>query len=320
MDDMTTRTTDRSGTQRIDRPSAQARGSRAALDADDLTWSKGHRIAFRAFSGLTALFMLAVFVFGLLEVVIMWLPGDTLLSIDSGETYPGGLLVHRSHFMAVGLVAWTVVPAVLVQVRKPGRRVAPMLVAVVMGVAGLVAFGLDGTLAAWVTEDLLLTLPIFVLAALHPRVRQLFRRPDFHPDMIRWGVTGAVPWALYALTQAGLQFRPAPGDVHGGIEHWGTAFMMAVAVISCAVIGASDHEGWRLPAWTAALASVLFGVHSLVFPGLASGLPPIAAVGAVAWGVVYAVALARRSRAPVAATSRSQVQRRVVGEGRQHVP
>lgn len=300
MDDTTTRATTRART--IDGASPQARSSRDAVDADDLTWARGHRITFRVLSWLTALFMLAVFVFGLLEVVIMWLPGDTLLSMDSGEAYPGGLLVHRSHFMAIGLVAWTVVPAVLVQVRKPWRRVAPMLVAVVMGLAGLAAFGLDGTLMAWVTEDLLLILPIFVLAALHPRARDLFRRPDFHPDMVRWAVVGAVPWAVYALLQAQLQFRPAPGDVHGGIEHWGTAFLMAVAVISCAVIGASDHDGWRQPAWTAALASVLFGVHSLVFPGLASGLPLIAAVGAVAWGVVYTVALVRRSRAPVGAT------------------
>lgn len=303
MGDITTGTTDRSRAQRIGAAHGQAQDDRPGRPADDLTWSRGHRITFRIFSGMTALFMLAVFVFGLLELVIMWLPDETLLSMGrDDEAYPGGLLVHRSHFMAIGLVAWTVVPAVLVQVRKPWRRVAPMVVAVVMGLAGLVAFGLDGTLMAWVTEDLLLILPIFVLAALHPRVRDLFRRPNFHPEMIRWGVIGAVPWAVYALMQAQLQFRPAPGDVHAGIEHWGTAFLMAVAVISCAVTGASDHDGWRLPAWTAALASVLFGAHSLVFPGLASGLPLVAAVGAVAWGVVYAVALVRRSRVPVPAT------------------
>ncbi len=301
MGDMTTRPADRTGARGIDGVSGGAGGSRAAVDADDLTWSRGHRIAFRVFSVLLALFMLAVFVFGLLELVVMWLPGEALLSTFGGEEYPGGLLVHRSHFMAIGLVAWTIVPAVLVQLRKPWRRVAPMLVAVVMAIAGLVAFGLDGTLMEWITEDLLLTLPIFVLAALHPRVRDLFRRPTLDRDMARWAVIGAVPWAAYALMQAQLQFRPAPGDIHAGVEHWGTAFMLAVAVIICAVLGASDHDGWRLPAWTAALASILFGVHSLVFPGLASGLPVIAAVGAVAWGVVYAVALVRRSRAPVAA-------------------
>ncbi len=301
MGDITTRTTDRSEAQGIG-PRGQDRGTQPGAPADDLTWSKRHRIAFRVFSALVALFVLAYFVFGLLELVAMWLPGEALVSTFGEEEYPGGLLVHRSHFMAIGVVAWTIVPAVLVQLRKPWRRVAPMLVAVVMGIAGAIAYGLAGTLAAWVGEDLILTIPILCLAALHPRVRDLFLRPSFHPEMIRWGVIGAVPWAVYAVLQAQLQFRPAPGDIHGGIEHWAAAFMMAVAVISCALIGASDHDGWRLPAWTAALASVLFGAHSLVFPGLASGLPMIAAVGAVAWGVAYAVALVRRSRAPVAAT------------------
>lgn len=313
----TTRTTDRRVARGIDGPSVQAPGHLTAGEADDLNWSRGHRIAFRVFSALMALFVLAYFVFGLLELVVMWLPGEALLSTFGGEEYPGGLLVHRSHFMAVGLVAWTVVPAVLVQLRRPWRRVAPMLVAVVMGIAGATAHGLSGTLAAWVGEDLILTIPILVLAALHPRMRDLFRRPSFHPDMVRWAVVAAVPWAVYALMQAQLQFRPAPGDIHAGNEHWGTAFTMAVAVISCAVIGASDHDGWRLPAWTAVLASVQFGAHSLVFPGLASGLPQVAAVGAVVWGVVYAVALVRRSRAPVAARSwrRGLIQRRGVGEG-----
>lgn len=300
MSDDTTRAHDGIGPGAAHDGSGAPPGARAPVGADDLAWSKGHRIAFRVFGALMALFVLAYFAFGLLELVVMWLPGEVLLSTFGGEEYPGGLLVHRSHFMAIGLVAWTIVPAVLVQLRKPWRRVAPMLVAVVMGIAGATAYGLDGTLAAWVGEDLIVTIPILVLAALHPRVRDLFRRPNFHPGMIRSGVIGAVAWAVYALMQAQLQFRPAPGDIHGGIEHWGTAFLMAVAVIACAVIGASDHDGWRLPAWTAALVSILFGVHSLVFPGLASGLPTPWAIAAVVWGLVYALALVRRSRRAVA--------------------
>lgn len=269
----------------------------STIGADDLTWSRGHRIAFRIFSVLMALFVLAGMGIGLLEAVVMWLPGETLLSTFGEEEYPGGLLVHRSHFMAIGLVAWTVVPAVAVQLRRPWRRVAPMLQVVVMGIAGAIAYGLAGTLAAWVSEDLIFTIPILVLAALHPRARDLLRRPAFDRDMVRWAVIAAVPWTVYALVQARLQLADAPGDIHAGIEHWGTAFMLAVAVIACSVLGASDHDGWRLPAWTAAMVSILFGAHSLVFPGLASGLPVVAAVGALAWGVVYAVALVRRSRA-----------------------
>lgn len=306
MSDMTTRPTDIDSDGTPDAttpatrdPTTDPGGDDAADTLDDDTWSStGRKIAFRIFSVLVALLMVLAFVlsFAVLEVVVMWLPADTLLEVvGEGET-PGGLLVHRSHFMAVGLVAWTIVPAVLVQLRQPWRRVAPMLVAVVMAIAAAIVFGLAGTLAAWLSEDLVLTIPILVLAALHPRARDLVRRPGFDHEMLRWALVAAAPWAVYALAQARLQFLDRPGDVHAGIEHWGSAFLLAVAAITCAVLGASDHDGWRLPAWTAVAVSVLFGVHSLVFPGLASGLPLIAALGAIAWAGVYGLALVRRSR------------------------
>lgn len=284
-------------TERAPAPMADGGGGQG----DDAVWSSpARRIAFRVLSVLLGLFLLASFVFGLLEVVLMWLPDQFFIdNADLGEDYPGGIPVHRSHFMAIGLVAWTVVPAVLVQLRKPWRRVAPMLVAAVMAVTALVAYGLAGTFQEWVVEDLVMAVPILVLATLHPRAAALLRRPAFDRTMGGLAVVAAVPWAVYGLAQARLQFLDQPGDIHTGLEHWATALLLAVAVVTCAVVGASDHDGWRLPAWTAAAASMLFGVHSLVFPGLASGLPTVAAVGAVAWGGAYAVAVVRRARGEV---------------------
>lgn len=280
--DGATRPPDRGVDDRIAGPSAAA-------------WPRGRRIAFRVLAVLVSLWVLAYLLFALMEVVIMWLPDEILLT-DFEQTAPGGLPIHRSHFMADGLIAWSIVPAVLVQLRKPWRRVAPMLQAVVLGLAAAIAFGLSGTLAAWITEDLVITIPIVVLAALHPRAGDLLRRPVLDHDMSRWAVIAAVPWTVYALVQARLQYLDLPGDPHAGVEHWGTGFMLAVAVIACAVVGATNHEGWRMSAWTAAIVSIVFGVHSLVFPGLASGLPLVAALGAVAWGVTYGLALVRRSR------------------------
>ncbi len=267
------------------------------VDRPHIWSSRGRKTAFRVFSILVALFTLAYHVFGLLELGFMWLPDQFFLdNPEFGEGYAGGIPPHRSHFMAIGLVAWTVVPAVLVQLRKPWRRVAPMLVAVVMGIAGAIAYGLAGTLAAWVSEDLIITIPFLVLAALHPRAPDLLRRPGFDRGMLQWAVLGAVPWTVYALAQARLQYLDQPGDIHAGIEHWAAAFLLAVAVVTSAIVGASDHDGWRLPAWTAVALPVLFGVHSLVFPGLASGLSLVAAGGSIAWGGGYAFALVRRTR------------------------
>lgn len=301
MGDMTTRTSDSDTDATHAAPGAVATSAPAATrpgNQAEYTWpSTTRKVAFRTFSVVLALFTLAYFVFGLLEVVIMWLPAEMLASFgDLDADYPGGLLVHRTHFMAIGLVAWTLVPAILVQLRKPWRRVASMLVTVVLGIAGSIAYALAGTMQAWITEDLVVTIPILVLAALHPRARDLARRPDFDPGMLRWAVIAAVPWTVYALLQARLQFLDRPGDVHAGIEHWATAFLLAVAVIATAVLGASDHDGWRLPAWTAVAVSAMFGLHSLVYPGSASGLPVIAAIGAIAWSGVYGRELVRRQR------------------------
>ncbi len=294
MGDTTTRPTD--DTDDTTEPVGD-RGHDHGADREHTWPSRGRKIAFRTFSILVALFTLAYFSFGLLEAGFMWLPDQFFLDDPQfGEDYPGGILPHRSHFMAIGLVAWTVVPAVLVQLRKPWRRVAPMLVVVVMGIAGAIAYGLAGTLVAWVSEDLIVTIPFLVLAALHPRAADLLRRPAFDRGMLGWAVLAALPWTVYALAQARLQYLDQPGDIHAGIEHWAAAFMLAVAVMTCAFLGASDHDGWRLPAWTAVAVSVVFGVHSLVFPGLASGLSLVAAVGAIAWGGGYAVALVRRAR------------------------
>lgn len=249
---------------------------------------------------MMALFVLAYFVFGLLEVVLMWLPDDVVAGLPGGGDggdYPGGLLIHRSHFMVIGLVAWAAVPPILVQLRRPWRRVAPMLQAVVVAIAGAVVFGLAGTFTAWVSEDLIVTIPILVLAALHPRMRDFFRRPTFDRDLVVLAAVAAVPWAVYAFANARLQFLDAAGDPHAGIEHWATAALLGVVMIACALLGASDHDGWRLPAWTAGLASILFGAHSLVFPGSASGLSTIWAIAAVAWGVVFLVTVVRRGRA-----------------------
>lgn len=291
----TPRTTDGVRGRSSEGPPSPRSDRTEVVHADGPTWSRRHRITFRIFSSLLALLVLAFFSFALLEVVIMWLPDETILSMNT-EEYPGGVLVHRSHFMAIGLVAWTMVPAVWVQLRKPWRRVAPLLVLCVMAIAGAIGFGLSGSLEDWIVEDLILTVLLLAFVALHPRGREVFRRPAFDARQLGWSAVGAVPWAIYALNQAELQFRPAVGDLHAGEEHWAVAFMMAVAVITTALVGASDHDGWRLPAWTAALVSAVFGAHSLAFPDLASGLSTPWAVAAITWGGVYALLTVARGR------------------------
>lgn len=248
---------------------------------------------------LLALWMLAMGVFGLLEVVFMWLPIDTLADIvgeqDEAFADPGYIPRHRSHIMGLGLMAWAIVLSALVQLRRPARRVASMLMLTALAVTAFVVYAFNGTLGEWLLEEWSWVLPVLVLAAfLHPARHQLRTVPGVDRGQLALAMIAAVPWAFYALANARLQLV-ASGE-HAVEEHWGSATMLAVVIAGGALIGSTNHPGWRLPAWIAAVASIMFGAHSLVFPGAPSGLPSVWAVGGVAWGVAFAVATVARSR------------------------
>lgn len=253
------------------------------------------RRSFRILSILTALWVLAMTVIGLLELVVMWLPADVVLSIVEEDDPPGGL-AHRAHWMSIGTISWALVLSLFAQLRKPERREAQMLLAMVMVITGSVVFALSGTVEEWLIEELTLLAPVTLLALLHPRAGQLAAVPAFDRAMMGLAGIATVPWLTFAFTQAQEQWRNLPGDVHAEPEHWALVALMAVTIVAAALIGATDRRGWRLTAWIAALASANYGLHSLVFPEPASAVSTPWAVAAVAWGVGFAVAIVRRQR------------------------
>lgn len=284
------------GTSNVDGGASAAAADAGTETAADGTRSRRRRIAFRVLAWVTSLEVLALFVFGLLEVVFMWLPDATVVSMF--DDIASADLVHRGHFNSIGIVSWAFVAVVLVQLRKPERRVAAMLLAVAIVLAGTVVYGLSGSLTEWLLEEVTLLVPVLLMAWLHPRAGDLLRWPRLDRTMAGLAAIVAGPWLVFALTQAQLQWRDAAGDPHAGLEHWATSALMAVTVVAAALIGSTDHTGWRPPAWIAALASIDYGLHSMVFPDVASNASTMWAVAAIAWGCTYAVAIGRRSRRP----------------------
>lgn len=256
--------------------------------------SNARRIAFRTLAWLTSLEVVLLLGVGLLEVGFMWLPDATVVSMfdDVGAAE----LVHRGHFNSIGIVAWALVPAVLVQLRRPEQRVAAMLQAVGIVLAGAVLYGLSGSLTDWLLEEVTLLVPVLLLAVLHPRARDLVRRPRLDRRMTSVVALAAVPWLMFAAAQAQTQWRDVAGDPHAQMEHWATSALMAVVIVLTGLIGSTDHPGWRLPAWIAALASIDYGLHSLAFPDVASNASTPWAIAAIVWGCAYAAAVVHRSR------------------------
>ena len=256
---------------------------------------KGRRIAFRVVATLVALWFLALNIFGLLELVVMWFPAETLAEMFEEET--AYIDAHRAHFMAIGIVSWAVVLSTVVQLRKPERRVAPMLFLLTAASGGMVLFGLSGSLGEWLVEEIAMVVaPVVALAVLHPGRDRFFDRPRFDRPLLGLSALAALPWLVFTGDNAWAQFTNATGDPHAEAEHWALAALLGVVILAASVLGSSDHTGWRLPAWIAAGASVVFGAHSLVYPGAASALSAFWAVAAVIWGVVFAARLIQRSR------------------------
>ena len=279
--------------------SASARAAAAGPDTgtEEIgTGSSRRRILFRVLGLVTALSVLVLFSVGLMEAVFMWLPNATVVSMfDDIST---GDLEHRGHFNSIGLVSWAVVPAILVQVRKPERRAAAMLLAVTTVLAGTALYGLSGSLSDWLLEEIILLVSVLLLAWTHPRARDLVRWPRLDRNMARLVALAAVPWLVFAFTQAQLQWRNVAGDSHAEPEHWATSALMALTILLAGLIGSTHHAGWRLPAWIAALASIDYGLHSLVFSDVASAASTPWAIAATAWGCAYGAAIVGRSRTP----------------------
>lgn len=254
--------------------------------------SKKRRVAFRVVATLVALFILAQQIFALMELVVMWFPAEALAEMFEEEV--SFIVLHRAHFMAVGIIAWAVVPSMLVQLRKPERRVAPMVLVIAIALGATIVYGLSGTLSEWLIEEIAVVVPISLVVFLHPSRDRLFSKPGFDRPLAGMAALATAPWLVYIVENAWTQFTNAAGDPHAEMEHWATAALMGIVIVVAAFLGSSDHPGWRLTGWIAAGGSVIFGVHSLVFPGVASALPGFWAVLAILWGIGFGAMMIRR--------------------------
>lgn len=255
--------------------------------------SKRRRIAFRVVAAVVALWLLAMGIFGLTEVVLMWLPAETLAALPGAEevSFP----LHRAHFMAIGIISWAVVLSMLVQLRKPERRVAPMVLLAAAVLGGTLFQGLSVTLSEWLTGEIAVKLvPVALVVVLHPSRDRLFSKPGFDRPLAGLAALAAAPWLVYIVENAWTQFTNAAGDSHAEMGHWATAALMGTVIVVAAFLGSSDHTGWRLTGWIAVGGSVIFGVHSLAFPGLASALPAFWAGAAILWGIGFGAMMIRR--------------------------
>lgn len=243
--------------------------------------------AFKLLVGLVSVVMLVGFVPVLHLVVIDWLPDDALLAVREG---PPEVPVHRLHSTALSVLVWSMIIGIGVQLHRPRRKVAAMLMA--LAVPPAIALGEVLTTGTYVAMG---TAPFFavllLIAVLHPAARQLVRIRRMDPIMSGLTAVAAVPCITFAVGQREL------GRLHGGVvDHWTFVAALSILVVFWGLIGASDRPGWKLPAWAAALTVVIVGLKSLLFPEMLSRAPLPWAVAALIWAGCYLIAGRLRER------------------------
>lgn len=238
------------------------------------------RIAFSALAILFSLVWLTVG-FGVIDLASGFLTGGD----------PRGTQVLSA---AYGIIAGFVLPvAFLAQVGAPGSKVAALqqvaAVAVAFAVAG--ALGLDPL--SFISVGMLAVM-LAVLVWLHPERGRGFARPRMPNRLIgAFAAVAALPAMAYAIAVSANQraalppFEEASRPQAGG---WSGAAALAVTIVLVAALAAARTNGWRIPASTAGLAAVIFGLLCTLNPEAPGSVGPVWGAGAIAWGLLLVAA------------------------------
>jgi len=234
--------------------------------------SRGTRLAFRI---LAALFGSASILSSALFAV------DPLVSDDPIDQS------HRVHAIG-GLWGFGLTGAVLLAIAVRPSNVnafqAGLVASVGLVVVGLVAGDL---VPGFLFVGLVISL---ILYALHPHRREALSfsgRPS--ALLLGLGLIALVPAGAYALTMAELQGGP-PTDPHVELHHWSGMAAAALSIVLVGVVAGLRTEGWRLTAWLAAGAGILFGLTSVVYADYPGAVESPWSWLTITWSLVFAVA------------------------------
>lgn len=248
----------------------------------------------RVTAWLATLFYFAFIGLVLLLVVVLWLPDETVLSII--DDLDPEALDHRVHEFAISVLGWGLLIGVAAQIHEPARKVAAMQQALAIPLVVLV-FDLITGIFSW-ADTLPLLVPVLIVSAVHCARGSLTRVSGLDASMSVLASVAAVPWLVFAVSQTRLQITAAAGDAHAEMGHWAWMASFAVVLVVWAFIGASNNPGWRVTAWTVAVASLLYASHAMAFPDMASATPVSWSLAIIVWSVLYLVAAERRARRP----------------------
>jgi hypothetical protein len=249
------------------------------------------RVAFTAWV-VVLVGVFGVGLFGLTSLVLAWF--QPLEGVAGPVTEVGyGALVGI--ILTLGL---------LVQLRAPERKIAGLQQAALVIPALLIASAIARD-AQNVIPPLILLPALGILLALHPARREFLRRGvSSSPALLLVAAVGGVPLIAYALDMA-ADARELTGPPHH-VQRLSTMAAMAIAILLTGLLAALRTRGWRIPAWSAGSAAVVFGLASIAFPDHPGAEGRWWGALAIAGGVLFiVVAEWEARRAPALSQPRS---------------
>lgn len=244
------------------------------LNAPVAQHGRKRQIAFYIVGGLFTLLF-----FGMLTFMVPLIPYAV-----TGWFSAEALGAHQIHDTMAAVLFCAILAGMLFQVRTPRSQVGGMqqTVAVLLGLNAVILLG------NFFFPPMLIFLVLGILTAvLHPAGRRLLPKFErLNVPMLGLGLVAAVPLIIYAIAQIGLQRLGVPNDTHAEFGHWVVMAGYAVAIPLLALLAALRPSGWRVPAWSAGILAILFGLASLVMNG-ASAIEPLWGAAAILWGILF---------------------------------
>lgn len=205
---------------------------------------------------------------------------------------------HRIHDVAYGAIFTAAVVGVLVQLRRPARNVAGMVMALLPWGGLLLAAVLSDKYAVIVERNpwYLLAVVMLITVLVHPAGRDFFR--SFDVSRVSWlmvGLVGLAAVPLLSFASTNIRLQETVGDMHATMGHYGFMAAFSYTVIGVGLLASLRLDGWRVTAWVAGLLPALLGGLSWLYPDISSSFDLLWALAAVAWGVAF-IAVAERSR------------------------
>ena len=221
-------------------------------------------------------FKICVVLFALVYALLLGVASG-LLGTD-GSTWDDP--IHRVHHVGIALFIGILVVGLLAQLHTPERSVAAFqqVVATVLAIliANLIVGDPDnygGNVGIIDPVFLVFLVPVMVLAALHPARASLFHGGiGMSYVLIGVALAAAVPLAIYGVDQALLQRNSWPPTSDPHHTKWAWMASLAFTIPLVGLVSSARTAGWRVPAWSAGIAAVIFGLVSVLYPNHASSL------------------------------------------------